>query len=377
MQYLDIEAKESDASVFERTPSPPYSQSSGVESDPGLGDLPSPVDWTVDENQCLEGTGPISPPRLNSAPVRPQMDVGADGARKGPAKNKNPKFRVNAKCFALTYPKCCASKELICEALVGMHNPVRVIVSEEKHEDGSPHIHAMVLYTIKKNIKDSRHFDIGGFHCNIQGVKCREDWEHYIKKDDNWVAYEKGFDPDDYAIGKKRKSFEDLEWVKQFRQLHSVKAIVWPVSMGIVTMNIPDAKLKKRHAWICGPPDTGKTYWMNLCFKDQKVFVPANTEYPFENYNDEDLIVYDDKIPKFEEIASVTNTYFVNTPIFGKVRYQTKYWKCGHARNVIVLSNKEMQCVYLDKEKDAMISRFNEVNNIDWITSYIASYLSA
>jgi len=97
-------------------------------------------------------------------------------------------FRVSAKNFSLTFPRCNATLERLQEFLLSM-KPNYLVVSQEEHEDGYPHLHAAIGFESKKNIKNMAHFDFDNFHCNIQSTKNVKDWIKYIKKDGKFLEF--------------------------------------------------------------------------------------------------------------------------------------------------------------------------------------------
>jgi len=69
--------------------------------------------------------------------------------------------------------------------------PIRVIVSEENHQDGSKHYHCFCQWLGESRV-DHTFFDFCGMHPNIQQLtKHRQAWINYIKKEDftpeEWV----------------------------------------------------------------------------------------------------------------------------------------------------------------------------------------------
>ena len=55
------------------------------------------------------------------------------------------KFRISSKSWFLTYPQCPVGKTLAMELLKSKRPVKGVVVASEKHEDGSPHLHAFIL----------------------------------------------------------------------------------------------------------------------------------------------------------------------------------------------------------------------------------------
>lgn len=108
---------------------------------------------------------------------------------------ENNKFHLQAKRYFLTFPKCTLDKTMVLEFLVSQHEVHQAIVAEEKHEDGSPHLHVYLTYEKAKRISRADYFDIGNpenpdeiFHPNIQSVKNMKECVKYITKEDKEPA---------------------------------------------------------------------------------------------------------------------------------------------------------------------------------------------
>lgn len=108
--------------------------------------------------------------------------------------NMTSKFR--ARKFLLTYPKCNESKESLMKFLKEINKTKFVRVCSELHEDGTPHLHAVVAFEELFRTSE-RGFDFNGNHPNIQIVgKKKDDWVRvvdYVGKDDDYI--EEGRDP--------------------------------------------------------------------------------------------------------------------------------------------------------------------------------------
>ncbi|ALE29596.1 replication associated protein [Lake Sarah-associated circular virus-6] len=269
------------------------------------------------------------------------------------------KFRATAKNFALTFPQCDMNKEDAFQKIMDEHKPAYLCVAEEEHKDGSPHLHALISFSSKKNIKDPKHFDLSDnestFHCNIQSCKSVADWKRYIKKDGKYKETEESFVLDDHRLGQRQKLYNDFCWSKTYIERNERRDIDWPVTIRdseghehTMERPLPDEQgllTKKRNWWIVSPPNAGKTYWVNKQFKGQKIFMRENKEYAWEDYDHEDIIIVDDSTMKWEELSAVCNTYTNLKQVPGKIRYKNLYWKQNHARNIIILSNlKPIDC---------------------------------
>jgi hypothetical protein len=99
-------------------------------------------------------------------------------------------FRYSARSIFLTYPKCTLRKEELGLLLKEKFNSKKLelsylCVAEEKHKDGSSHLHAMALTTGKKiEARTASFMDFQGFHPNISVVKNAYAAYQYLHKED-------------------------------------------------------------------------------------------------------------------------------------------------------------------------------------------------
>lgn len=96
----------------------------------------------------------------------------------------HPSFRINAKSFFITYPQCTKTKEEVKAFLESKAPLAYYLIGRELHEDGNPHIHAVVTYKKKLNVKSNRYFDLDEFHPNVQAAKNMAALKNYITKED-------------------------------------------------------------------------------------------------------------------------------------------------------------------------------------------------
>lgn len=128
-----------------------------------------------------------------------------------------------------------------------------------------------------------------------------------------------------------------MEWKQERRE-----EIKWPVVLPWATIEKPDPARKKRHLWIWGPPDSGKTFGFTTALRGKKYFTAGkNKQYRFEGYNNQDIILFDDVLPELCELLDCTNTYENDTERSGGSRYERTYWPTDHTRTVVVLSNHD------------------------------------
>lgn len=97
-------------------------------------------------------------------------------------------FQFNAKNIFLTYPQCQVPKETLLEHLTCLLPGAQVVVAQELHEDGTPHLHALVKCTTAFRTRNKRYFDFSDHHPNIQGARNVGDVHNYVTKSGNYVT---------------------------------------------------------------------------------------------------------------------------------------------------------------------------------------------
>ncbi|UED98937.1 replication-associated protein [Begomovirus pyrenacanthae] len=108
------------------------------------------------------------------------------------------RFKVNAKNYFLTYPRCSLSKEEALAQLQNLNTPTKKLfikVCREFHENGEPHLHALLQFEGKYQCTNPRFFDLVSptrsthFHPNVQGAKSSSDVQLYIDKDGDTIIW--------------------------------------------------------------------------------------------------------------------------------------------------------------------------------------------
>lgn len=112
--------------------------------------------------------------------------------RKRPYEKSTKGFRLNSMQVFLTYPQCDVEPELLLSFLKGKYNVEKYIISQEKHEDGNPHIHCYLKMDKQLNIRNDRAFDYTSgetvFHPNIQSCKSVMKVIAYVVKDNKYIT---------------------------------------------------------------------------------------------------------------------------------------------------------------------------------------------
>lgn len=104
-------------------------------------------------------------------------------------------FRAQGKHFFLTYPRCPVPKEFALEYLLQLpvSNLEFVVVAEERHQDGAPHLHAAVGFRARHNVRNPGQFDIQidealSYHPNIQVCRSLKAVLAYVLKFGSYAA---------------------------------------------------------------------------------------------------------------------------------------------------------------------------------------------
>lgn len=90
----------------------------------------------------------------------------------------------------LTYPHCPIGKETLLvrlQELLEPYTPKYTVVCDEQHEDGEPHLHALILLTKRLLTHNERFFDLDGHHPNIQSARNKSATIAYVKKHGDFI----------------------------------------------------------------------------------------------------------------------------------------------------------------------------------------------
>lgn len=119
-------------------------------------------------------------------------------------------FRINSKCFFLTYPQCDLTPDVLGHFLESLGTHTYVLVAQELHEDGHFHAHALAIYLEKKNVRNQDHFDFEGYHPNVQSCRDRTATRTYILKHEpvDDAKYESGIFDDGKRGGATRRAWQ-------------------------------------------------------------------------------------------------------------------------------------------------------------------------
>lgn len=88
----------------------------------------------------------------------------------------------------LTFAQCRLARSTVWDLLSGL-GATWCIIGTEQHADGNPHLHAVVDWGRKKDIRNARALDLEGYHPSIEACKNRPAAINYVKKEGDWEEF--------------------------------------------------------------------------------------------------------------------------------------------------------------------------------------------
>ncbi|XP_060668399.1 uncharacterized protein LOC125421085 [Ziziphus jujuba] len=281
-------------------------------------------------------------------------------------------YRFSCKHAFLTYPQCPLLPEYLLSHLVNLLanlNPTYIAVAQESHDDGNLHLHVLILTERKMDFRSPRHFDVDGYHPNIQPARSVQDVYQYVTKGGNYKEYGEPPKPNQNPTPKKNRTFRTIirecntkqeyldkikevfpyEWATKLRYFEysgeaqfpepkpEYKPIYTPSDFQVppelqdwVNANIftdtdqRGSRMSRKSLYICGPSRTGKTCWARSLGPHN--YWAGNID--FTNYDERATYNIVDDIPcqfvhPFKSIIGIQSNYTVN-PKYGKKKGKSK-----------------------------------------------------
>lgn len=293
------------------------------------------------------------------------------------------KFRLNAKNLFLTWPRNNVDSGTILNRIMEMFGPDNVsyvCVAEEEHEDGTPHLHAVVCLKKPCDVRNVATLDaVGGKHGNYQSARNVKDVYTYVRKGSKFVEH--GVPPQ-ICIGKKSDAIaqsikrgetldsveemdpgyfmSNLTKIQQYHQWTQVKKLrlapslpPYVIRQWKTTFEIGMERVfKQKQYYLYGPPNTGKTsFILDLMQQGYRGFqIPLNND--FTMYNDESYdFCYLDEF-KGQLPMTFLNEFLQGSPMCLNCKFGMRQKK----KNLptFILSNFDLYSAYKNSEKTAV-----------------------
>lgn len=213
---------------------------------------------------------------------------------------KPKKFTLQGKHFFLTYPKCTLEKTEVRDLLADKVDCEYMIIAQELHKDGTPHIHVLLGSNKKIRTKLPTYFDLGDFHGNYQTARDSDKVYGYVTKADIDPLYYGKYTGNKQSAVQKRaiqnklmlsKTVPELvdEGLIPISQYKQYKEAIAMYKMDKV--DVPD-DIPKECIWIYGKPGSGKSRYIRDNFPKGTYFKAQNKWW--DGFNGQSVVLIDD-----------------------------------------------------------------------------------
>lgn len=274
-------------------------------------------------------------------------------------------FKINAKQFLITWPKCDLSPNEVLSLLQVQYQISKYTISQEKHNDGTPHVHALLVLSSRLHTTNARCFDLGTWHPNIKNLKTKKDViqaDNYVRKDGVFITNIQEVLGKRAALAKsiveegritKKFIIENPEVI--FLNYSSINS--W-LSYFKKPFQKEPPSLKKRHYWVTGPSNSGKTYWLRTYLKFSTNFAQIPPNNDFQDVDEDTDVLY------YDEYRGQLTIQALNRLCDGGTQLNKKGGSCRISYPVIIIvSNYTIRDCYPkveDKIYDTLVNRFIE-----------------
>jgi hypothetical protein len=217
-----------------------------------------------------------------------------------PKKVPNQKFRLQGRNFFLTYPKCLLYKEEAQQHILAIVACDYVLIAQEQHKDGTPHLHVFITTTKKVSTKLSTYFDIGGCHGNYQTARDSDDVIAYLNKSDMSPLSHGEYIGNKQSVVQKRALQNKLLLSKPLHELvddgvvHLSQYKYMQQAINLYTLDktkVPDY-MPKKCIWIYGSTGIGKSRYIRDTHPNQVYYKSQNKWW--DGYTNEKIVLIDD-----------------------------------------------------------------------------------
>lgn len=246
--------------------------------------------------------------QLRSKKAFSAENASVEDSKKVKKKERKQKFRLSSKSFFLTYPRCRLSKERALGKLTALVEDCSyAVVGHELHEDGFPHLHALVQVEEKLetrnpgffDLEDSEDEDAALYHGNYQGARDAGEVRGYCTKSGDFVEHGTFLDNKQTAVQRRQMqnrliletplpvlvdsgeislySYKELRVAKNLYKLDSIP--------------VPDY-MPKECLWIYGGTGIGKSRWVRDNWGGRYYDKPQNKWW--DGYEGQTCVLLDD-----------------------------------------------------------------------------------
>lgn len=226
--------------------------------------------------------------------------------------DQNKKQKNNyVKGWFCTWPKCPIKKEDVLTILETNKLPAEIVeyvICEEEHKDGSPHLHAFLKMSRRIRFNQIKtKFDLLDYHGHYEPANSWRAVADYCKKEGNYISNINI----EAAKKKQSKKIQYTDFERDPIELLE-EGILHPLSLNNFLKNRSlylglkrekeekntnwEFLVKRRHQWVFGPSNTGKTTamrkWINCVGEENCCEIPYNNDWT--RYNGQKYLYADE-----------------------------------------------------------------------------------
>lgn len=277
-------------------------------------------------------------------------------------------FKINAKYFLITYPRCTLSPEEVLQALQDVAPLRNYTICKELHEDGTPHIHACVIFDKRVHRTNPRCFDVAAHHPNIKPLPNKTSYDQarcYVTKDGEFITNVQE------TLGKRaqlaKELLEEGKITKKFILEHpeviylNHSSVTCWLNYFKSPIEIPQTLNKRRHIWLSGPSNSGKTHWLRAYLQMSTIYaeIPDNSDH--RDFDLETTVAYAD------EYRGQHTVQYLNKLCDGYTQLNTKGGSTRIASLIVVICSnftiRETFPKISDTIYDSLINRFHQYDS--------------
>lgn len=371
---------------------------------------------------------PPSPP-VGQKRKATYVDLTADASL--PTPKKKPSFCLQCSKILLTFPQCTLSPDQALERCKKFETLLWAIVAQEKHQDGSPHLHVVMMFKEKLRLQGKKGMsvldEIGGKHGDYKAVGKRTcdlvNTVKYVVKDGNYVTH--GIDVENFLSQSKPnakansgvwaaaasklvagttiadlnawnpsfvcnnlKKLQDYsQWLarradqtkkellvrvgQEIPTSSGLKLIAW-MNLNLTLDQTGSRPMRQKQLWLYGPPGIGKTTLCLTLSNYLRIYTVPNDEDFYDDYEDEcyDLVVFD-------EFKGQKKIQWMNSFLDGQPKPLRKkgsqYVKRKNLPCIILSNFSPAQCYHkaFNQHASQLAPLLDRLEIIEWDTNFI------
>lgn len=215
-------------------------------------------------------------------------------------KARSTKIRLQGKNFFLTYPRCELTRQDLAESLKTKADIIYLLIARELHEDGYPHLHALISSKEKLRVSNPAFFDCHGYHGNYQTARKTDDVREYILKSDE-TPYEEGLYMSNKQSEVQKRAIDNKTIIdtplpqlvdKGIVSIYSYKLLRESKMLYTLdSIEVPDY-MPKTCLWIYGKTGIGKSRYIRDNFPKQ--YYEKSQNKWWDGYNGQKIVLLDD-----------------------------------------------------------------------------------